>query len=491
MGVRGRPARGHHPRAQPVSRGGASGEAGGGGGGGGGGADAPPQRRTFQPGARVYVGRLPMEATWRELSELFAGFGELVHVQLPCDEAGRRRGHGVVELGSAEAAAAACDKLELAELMGAQLVVRRDERVVNERGGARLFVGNLHPTVTELMLRQHIKIADPTGAAHVKLAVDERGASMGYGFIEFRNAAAADAAVWTLHNSNLAGMLLFARQDCDMSDLDGAEAQARREAAGKNMQMLHVLSSWVEAAPPLVEWGWCERGAAASPWAPRADDDAAAAAGGRAVGAAARAPLAWIQLLARLKRVVYERMDASQLQGIFERYFGEKIDIKALGFSSLRETLAAVPTLHLETLGARLYVSPADGGRDGGPRGGGGAAAAAEAAPARAARAAAASRLEPRPRARHARARPRRAAARGRAAARPRRPRRADGARARSQPAAARPEGPRPQGPRPEGPRPARSGSALKSLHCGRSSCARARVGVLVGHLLFHLDCVE
>ena len=37
---------------------------------------------TFDPRRRIYVGRLPAEAMWRDLQELFAPFGELLHVQM-------------------------------------------------------------------------------------------------------------------------------------------------------------------------------------------------------------------------------------------------------------------------------------------------------------------------------------------------------------------------------------------------------------------------
>ena len=76
---------------------------------------AQPQKvRSYTPGCRVYVGRLPPEAGWRELQELFFSFGELVHVQLPLDDNGRRRGFAIVELEQPEAASAAVAKLELA-----------------------------------------------------------------------------------------------------------------------------------------------------------------------------------------------------------------------------------------------------------------------------------------------------------------------------------------------------------------------------------------
>ena len=224
---------------------------------------------TFDPRRRIYVGRLPAEAMWRDLQELFAPFGELVHVQLPCDEANCRRGFGVVEFDRPESASAAVAKLELAEMKGTQLVVRADEVVVNAHGGATVYVGNLAPTVTWQMLREHVAAsgADPSGGAHVRVMDDGANRSLGFGFIEFRNAASADAAVWTLHNKMLEGRALFMRQDCDMSKEDPAEAAARRDAHAKNISLVGQLASWVSASAPLIEWGWSERYPSA--WAPQ------------------------------------------------------------------------------------------------------------------------------------------------------------------------------------------------------------------------------
>ena len=73
-------------------------------------ATEPPAKRTFEPGCRVYVGRFPPEATWQQLHDLFAPLGTLVHVQIPLDENGRRRGFAVVELERAEAASSAVQK---------------------------------------------------------------------------------------------------------------------------------------------------------------------------------------------------------------------------------------------------------------------------------------------------------------------------------------------------------------------------------------------
>ena len=188
--------------------------------------------------------------------------------ELPLDGQHRRRGYGIVEFEGPAAAKAAVEKLELAELKGQQLVVRSDDSVVGTRGGATVYVGNLAPTTTWQHLREqvwcmgtmgilscawHVRRrprggacasrrgacawpahgrcilsrcacraplraqvvasgVDPSQTAHVRVVADHEGRSMGYGFIDFRNAASADACIWMLHNALLEGRALFLRQ---------------------------------------------------------------------------------------------------------------------------------------------------------------------------------------------------------------------------------------------------------------------------------------
>ena len=77
----------------------------------------------------------------------------------------------------------------------------------------------------------------------VRVVADSSGASMGFGFVESRTQAAADAAVWTLHNSMLDGRVLVLRQDCEMGDVDGEEAARRRHEAARPID--HALRAHV------------------------------------------------------------------------------------------------------------------------------------------------------------------------------------------------------------------------------------------------------
>ena len=103
-------------------------------GGPGGGAGAAPDRT-------LYVGNLPYDVTQQEVEELLtaAGGGAVARVHLPVDPEGRKRGFGVVTMGSAEGAKACIEGLRGAELRGRRLVVNlahpKGERPPREGGG--------------------------------------------------------------------------------------------------------------------------------------------------------------------------------------------------------------------------------------------------------------------------------------------------------------------------------------------------------------------
>ena len=334
---------------------------------GGGEQQAPPTlsnklEQGYKSGTRVYIGRLPGDCGWRELQELFARFGNLVHVQLPLDDRGRRSGFGVVELETAEAVQFAVDSLQLAELKGQQVVVRDDDTVTNSQPTPRVFVGNLSPNTTVERLRA---LLDASGRAQIRVLTDPQFGST-YALIEFASGSGADAAVWSYHNSTLDGRQIFLRQVCDMSDRDGMEAQSRREAHAQSMGKLATVAGWIDAAAPLVDWGYSER--APSCWA-RADRDD----GERVVAlATARSSLLWAQVGARCRKLVTTRMDLSQLQGLYERNYNAKIEYKALGATNLREVIKDIPGLQLDSVGSRAFVEPAGAMGGSSQMGGGG-----------------------------------------------------------------------------------------------------------------------
>ncbi|KAL1520805.1 hypothetical protein AB1Y20_022367 [Prymnesium parvum] len=308
----------------------------------------PPPRQGFLPGRRVYVGRLPADATWRDVQELLQPFGEIVQLQLPRDLGGRPRGFGVVEFATAEAVAAAVRKLEHVELRGHPLVVRDDTQAIglHAKPTSKVYVGNLSPAVSSHGLKDLMLTGDTSAVATI--AQDKVGKPMGFGLVEFRTPAAADKAIRLLHNAPLEGRPIFMRPDVDLSASDEAEIGLKREKLACNLQQMQQLTAWLEAAPPLVEWGWSN--GTPSCWALPSE-----------AIAHDRRSLAYAQLCARMVALIPTRMDASLVPTAYERTFGTRLDVKAYGYGSLRELLSDLG-LVLDAQGSRLFVGPAVAG---------------------------------------------------------------------------------------------------------------------------------
>jgi RNA recognition motif-containing protein len=144
-----------------------------------------------------------------------------------------------------------------------QVILRDDTALVNKRGGFRVYVGNLAPSVGWQMLHEHFTRGFHENDAvelRSKVPVDAAGQPLGFGLVEFRQPQMAAQAVRLLHNSALNGRLLFVRHDCDASEADRADAAALAAARQHNHALIRELSRWTEHAPPLMGWGWHEGG---------------------------------------------------------------------------------------------------------------------------------------------------------------------------------------------------------------------------------------
>ena len=85
-------------------------------------------------------------------------------------------------------------------------------------------------------------------SAKVAIPTDGNGAPMGFAFVEFRTAAAADNAMRLLHNNLLDQRPLFLRPDVDASASDEIELAAKREKLASKMQQMQQVTfagSWI------------------------------------------------------------------------------------------------------------------------------------------------------------------------------------------------------------------------------------------------------
>jgi RNA recognition motif-containing protein len=102
-------------------------------------------------GTKVFVGNLSFDTTRERLQELFAQAGEVTEVAVPTDRmSGRPRGFAFVSFATAEAAAAAIQKLDGQELDGRNLRVNeaseeRPQRSFGGGGSGRPFGGGGRP----------------------------------------------------------------------------------------------------------------------------------------------------------------------------------------------------------------------------------------------------------------------------------------------------------------------------------------------------------
>mmetsp|Transcript_44607 Transcript_44607/g.94856 ORF Transcript_44607/g.94856 Transcript_44607/m.94856 type:complete len:220 (-) Transcript_44607:527-1186(-) len=181
---------------------------------------------------------------------------------------------------------------------------------------------------------------------------------MGFGIVQLRSVAAAEGLVRHMHDTVLEGQPLFLRQDVEVVARDKEEASPDQQEAAWNANsgpapsLLEQLCSWVLHAPPLVNYGWSE--GFPSVWAPPRS-----MAGAMTLSTAADASsFEWAQLASRMLPLIPSRTDASTIPAAWERTYGQRLEVRVYGFSSLREILSAMPSLQLQMVGSRLLVEP-------------------------------------------------------------------------------------------------------------------------------------
>ncbi|OHT12802.1 spliceosomal protein [Tritrichomonas foetus] len=150
--------------------------------------------------ATVYVGDLSDHVTEDILMELFIQCGPIVSLNIPRDRiTNRANGYGFVEFSTAEDARYAATIMNGVRLFGSP--IKTGSTTTNDEQldvGAKLYIGNLAPDVTDLTLRQLFK---PFGnLITCRVVLDPAtGLSRGHGFISYDTFEAADAARAALH----------------------------------------------------------------------------------------------------------------------------------------------------------------------------------------------------------------------------------------------------------------------------------------------------
>jgi splicing factor 3B subunit 4 len=145
--------------------------------------------------ATLYVGDLSDHVTEDLLLELFIQVGPVVHVNIPRDRVtNRASGYGFVEFRTEEDARYASTIMDGVRLFGTPIKTGSTPTGDAEVDvGAKLYVGNLAPDVSDLIL--HSLFARFGSVQTCRVVVDAAtGKSRGHGFVSYDNFDSADEA---------------------------------------------------------------------------------------------------------------------------------------------------------------------------------------------------------------------------------------------------------------------------------------------------------
>ena len=172
----------------------------------------------------IFIKNLDKSIDNKALHDTFAAFGDILSAKVATDAAGSSKGYGFVHFEKAEAADAACAKVNGMLLEGRKVFVgpflKRDSRPdTGESRYTNVFVKNLPDSYDDA---QFEKLASEFGAVtSAALATDPDGSTRGFGFVNYEDPTSAAAAVAELNGKEMEGKTLYAGR---------AQKKAEREA---------------------------------------------------------------------------------------------------------------------------------------------------------------------------------------------------------------------------------------------------------------------
>jgi RNA-binding protein 39 len=198
--------------------------------------------------------QLAQRVTGKDLEEFLISAGKIRNVKMITDKNSRRpKGIAYVEFVEVESVGNAL-KLNGQKLFGVPIMIQptmaeknraaaNAENLKKAEGPKKLYVGNLHPNINEIMLKA---VFEPFGhVEQVKIQKEQDGVSKGYGFIEFKTSDLAENAMKHLNGFELAGQPIRvnyvnersdAMETLDSEDMDigiGMSASSRASLMAK------------------------------------------------------------------------------------------------------------------------------------------------------------------------------------------------------------------------------------------------------------------
>jgi len=167
----------------------------------------PSMRKSGQ--GNIFIKNLDKSVDTRTLHDTFSQFGNILSCKVSMDDQGNSRGFGFVQFETAEEANEAIAKVNGMLLEDKRLYVGpfqpRNERdtVTGERKFTNVYVKNIPDDVTDEKFREAFaKFGEVTSAVVMR---KPDGGSKGFGFVNFKEADQAKAAVEALHATKAFG----------------------------------------------------------------------------------------------------------------------------------------------------------------------------------------------------------------------------------------------------------------------------------------------
>ncbi|EPZ31985.1 polyadenylate binding protein [Rozella allomycis CSF55] len=177
----------------------------------------------------IYVKNLPESIESDEkFVEMFSEFGNVTSAYLARDENGKSKGFGFVNFENHEQAQMAVESLNDKEIEGKRIYVGRAQKKsereyelrkvyeemkmerINKTQGVNLYVKNLDDSIDDEKLSQEFSVFGQITS--VKVMVDEKGNSKGFGFVCFSSPDEASKAVTEMHGRIIGSKPIYVAQ---------------------------------------------------------------------------------------------------------------------------------------------------------------------------------------------------------------------------------------------------------------------------------------